>query len=148
MDGCVEPNDTFAYLFYFQPVLREIISQVFSIARVLRGFQHFNCFYWFFNGFQMCNTPWQWYYFTFVFTMAINYLIKPMFSGLISMKVTYEDWTTFIEQKEKRIYNDDDIPWYFHLKAKWIRKWLCFWDVSFIFILYCLLKLSNYFRRV
>ena len=80
--------------------------------------------------------------------MAINNLIKPMLPGLIPMKVTYEDWTTFIEQKEKRIYDDDDISWYFQLKAKWIRKWLCFLDVSFIFILYRLLKLSNYFRRV
>ena len=33
--------------------------------------------------------------------MAISFLIEPTFPGLLPVKVTYVDWTTFIEQNEK-----------------------------------------------
>ena len=33
--------------------------------------------------------------------MVISFLIKPMFPGLLPVKVTYEDWANFIEQNKK-----------------------------------------------
>lgn len=43
--------------------------------------------------------------------MVISFLIKPMFPGLLPVKVTYEDWANFIEQNKKMICNADDISW-------------------------------------
>ena len=34
--------------------------------------------------------------------MSISSLIKPTFPGVIPVKVTYEGWITFIEQKKKK----------------------------------------------
>ena len=41
--------------------------------------------------------------------MSISFLVKPTFPGLLPVKVTYEDWATFIEKNKKIICNADDI---------------------------------------